>query len=190
MSDANENPDSALHALQIIISTLSRLDEKARERVLQSVATFFGASISGRVQQEATVTQRPGLRSLDFSADNAPSPKEFMMEKQPRTDVERIACLAYYLTHFREMPHFKTLDLAKLNTEAAQAKFSNAGFSSTNALNMGYLAPAINGHRQLSAAGEQFVRVLPDREAAKAVMAAARPRRKSRKRVNKDVDEQ
>jgi hypothetical protein len=78
------------------------------------------------------------------------------MEKQPRTDVERVACLAYYLTHYRDMPHFKTLDLAKLNTEAAQPKFSNAHYASQNALNMGYLAPADKGQRQLSAAGEQF----------------------------------
>jgi hypothetical protein len=87
------------------------------------------------------------------------------------------------------MPHFKTLDLAKLNTEAAQPKFSNAGYSSTNALNMGYLAPAVTGHRQLSAAGEQFVRALPDRDAAKAAMASARPRRRVRKRNDKDTEE-
>ena len=54
------------------------------------------------------------------------SPKEFLLEKQPRTDVERIACLAFYLTHYRDTPHFKTLELSKLNTEAAQQKFANA----------------------------------------------------------------
>jgi hypothetical protein len=191
MSEANENAEAAaMDALQVIISALSRLDERSRERVLQSVATFFGTTVSGPVQRETTISKRPGLGGLDFSADNAPSPKDFMMEKQPRTDVERIACLAFYLTYYRELPHFKTLDLAKLNTEAAQPKFSNAGFSTTNALNMGYLATAINGHRQLSAAGEQFVRALPDREAAKAAMAAARPRRKGRRRTNRDTDEQ
>jgi len=46
------------------------------------------------------------------------SPKDFLLEKQPRTDVERIACLAYYLTHYRATPHFKTIDLSILNTEA------------------------------------------------------------------------
>jgi hypothetical protein len=190
MSEDDENPEAAaMDALQIIIAALSRLDERARERVLQSVATFFGSSISERPQRDTKVSQRPGLSALDFSADNAPSPKEFLIEKQPRTDVERVACLAYYLAHYREMPHFKTLDLAKLNTEAAQPKFSNAGYSSANALSMGYLAPAVTGHRQLSAAGEQFVRALPDRDAAKAAMAASRPRRRVRKRNDKDAEE-
>jgi len=106
------------------------------------------------------------------------SPKEFMIEKQPRTDVERVACLAYYLTHYRDQPHFKTLDLSKLNTEAAQPKFSNAANSVNNAVKRGYLAPSTKGNRQLSAAGEQFVHALPDREAAKNAMANHRPRRR------------
>jgi hypothetical protein len=182
MNDASESEDTAaMNALNVVISALSRLDEKTRERVLNSVATFFGSSLVMPGPREARTSQPAGLRSLDFSADNALPPKEFIMEKQPRTDVERVACLAYYLTHYRDMPHFKTLDLAKLNTEAAQPKFSNAHYASQNALNMGYLAPADKGQRQLSAAGEQFVRGLPDRDAAKAAMAAARPRR-ARKR--------
>src|SRR5438105_4083846 len=44
-----------------------------------------------------------------------PTPKAFLLEKRPRTDVERVACLAYYLTHYREMPEFKTNDITKLN---------------------------------------------------------------------------
>jgi hypothetical protein len=109
------------------------------------------------------------------------TPKQFMNEKQPRTDVERIACLAYYLAHFRDTPYFKTLDLAKLNTEAAQPKFSNAAFSSQNAAKLGYLAPATKNERQLSAVGELFVAALPDRDAAKGVMANARRKKISRR---------
>jgi hypothetical protein len=103
------------------------------------------------------------------------------MQKQPSTDVERVACLAYYLTHYRDTPHFKTLDISSLNTEAAQPKFANATVSLDNATKMGYLVPAIKGTKQLSAAGEVFVQKLPDREAAKTAMAGVRPRRKNRK---------
>lgn len=55
-------------------------------------------------------------------------PKEFMVQKRPRTDIERVACLGFYLTHYRDTPHFKTLDISKLNTEAAQPKFTNAAW--------------------------------------------------------------
>jgi hypothetical protein len=108
-----------------------------------------------------------------------------LLNKQPRTDVERIACLAFYLTYYRDLPHFKTLDLAKLNTEAAQPKFSNTAYAATNALKMGYLAPATKGQRQISAAGEQFVSALPDREAAKLAMLNARPKRSPRRNSKK-----
>jgi hypothetical protein len=90
--------------------------------------------------------------------------------------------LAYYLTHFRDTPHFTTLELAKLNTEAAQPKFSNTAYAATNAANAGYLASATKNQRQLSAAGEQFVMALPDRAAAKAAMNATRRRSQSRRK--------
>jgi hypothetical protein len=117
-------------------------------------------------------TERPA-----FSDDRAPSPKEFLFQKQPKTDMERIACLAFYLTHFRDTPHFKTLDLGKLNTEAAQIKFSNTAYAAENATKAGYLAPASKGQKQITAWGEQFVTALPDREAALKAISQARLRK-------------
>jgi hypothetical protein len=179
----NENASAAL-ALSSIIRILNNLDEGERQRILKAVTTFFGVELETAYnrprhdyQTNDEKTPRPS-----FSADTAPSPKQFMLEKQPKTDVERIACLAYYLTHYREMPNFKTLDLAKLNTEAAQPKFANTSYSTANAGGMGYLVPASGGMKQISAAGEQFVRALPDREAAKAAMSKARPRKLTRRK--------
>ena len=171
---------SAAEALNSIIRILSSLNEDARKTVVKTVATFFhvepkASNDSATVEYPATNERTP---RPPFSTDLSLTPKEFMLEKQPRTDVERIACLAFYLTHFRDTPHFKTLELAKLNTEAAQPKFSNAAYATTNAANTGYLAPASQGMKQLSAAGEQFVRALPDREAARAAMSRARPRKR------------
>jgi hypothetical protein len=173
---------SPAHALNEVIRILSDLDEEARSRVVETIATFFhvNAPAPARTRSDFPSNGRPNRP--EFSSEHTPTPKDFLIEKQLRTDVERIACLAYYLTHYRDMPHFKTLDLAKLNTDAAQPKFSNAAYAATNAANMGYLAPGEKGQRQLSAAGEQFVRALPDREAAKAAMIRARPRKNRKKR--------
>jgi hypothetical protein len=108
------------------------------------------------------------------------SPKEFLFAKQPLTDVERIACLAYYSSYFRGKPDFKTADLTKLNTEAAQLRFADASNTSYNALKGGYLDQSSKGKRRLSAGGARFVRALPDRRAAKAAMGSARSGRNSR----------
>ena len=159
------------------------VDDEARQRIFETAATFFrleGNSFSPahRPQPVRDIgSSAPAYPS--FSEGTPMSPKEFLFQKQPRSDVERIAALAYYLTHYRDTPHFKTLDLSKLNTEAAQPKFSNAANSASNAVKRGYLVPSTKGQRQLSAAGERFVSALPDREAARAAMVSAQPRRKA-----------
>jgi hypothetical protein len=119
-------------ALQAIISALLSLDSEARQRILESAATFLrigssrnvAASSAGHPLAVAVPAgpSAPNPRS-PFSKDSSMSAKDFLTEKAPKTDVERIACLAYYLTHYRSTPHFKTLDLSLLNTEAAQPKF-------------------------------------------------------------------
>ena len=109
------------------------------------------------------------------------SPKEFLHDKKPLTDVERIACLAYYLTHYRSTPHFKTPELSLLNTEAAQPKFSNTSNSANNAVKLGYLVPSSKGRRQISAVGERFVLALPDRDEAKRALASLKKRSRSKK---------
>lgn len=113
------------------------------------------------------------------------SAKEFMIEKAPRTDVERVACLAFYLTHYRATPHFKTLDISMLNTEAALPKFSNTANATNNAVKVGYIVPSTKGLRQLSALGERFVQALPDRDTARDVITSLRRRiRTKRRRAN------
>jgi hypothetical protein len=184
--DEENNSSSAAQALSTIIDVLGRLDDASRARVLKSVAMFFSPTdnephshISSHAETPAPTasSQRPS-----FSQNLSPTPKQFLLEKKPMTDVERIACLAYYLTHFRETPYFSTLDLAKLNTEAAQPKFSNTSYSANNALNSGYLVAAARNARQISAPGEMFVMALPDREAARTAMTSARRKSVRRKK--------
>ena len=91
--------------------------------------------------------------------------------------MERVACLAYYLARYRNAHRFKTTDISKLNTEAAQIKLSNASNAISNGVRDGYLASAEKGLKQLSAEGEKYVEALPDREAAKNL----KPRGKSRR---------
>jgi hypothetical protein len=177
-------------ALQAVIGALQPVDAAARQRIVDAAATFLQidrVAPRHRSSSEPSADSAAGAGDVarppypGFSADTSMSPKEFLFKKQPRTDVERIAALAYYLTQYRDTPQFKTIDLTKLNTEAAQPKFSNAATSANNAVKQGYLVPTTKGHRQLSAAGERFVAALPDRDAARAAMNAGSPRRRTRR---------
>ena len=179
----SDGPDSEeLSTLQSVLSLLQTLEPNARQRILATVSAFYGfVPYTSPVRPSNAPQSTPLASSSGFSTDRTPSPKDFLFEKRPQTDVDRIACLAYYLTHYRDTPHFKTLDLSKLNTEAAQLKLSNAAYATDNAARAGLLVPASKGTKQLSALGELYVEALPDRAAAREAIARAKPRRNKRR---------
>lgn len=188
-TDANKSVDDKpddLEALATIIRILKKLDPEQRQRIFSTAATFLQIALIGGEKQSIgeiphAVMSAESKAGLSFSAERELSAKEFMLSKEPRTDSDRVTCLAYYLTHFRNTPKFKTIDISALNTEAALPKFTNASVAVDNATKRGYLAPASRGNKQISAVGERFVQALPDREAAKAVLKGMRRRRKTRK---------
>lgn len=191
------SPDSfdlPVDALTQILNALRPLDRETRQRVLTAVAALVradpqadsalvGPNVTGvEVPSPARTSAFSQARSLSvnaFSQDRSPTAKEFLIEKKPRTDVDRVACLAFYLTYYRNQPQFKTLDLSVANTEAAQPKFANAAQAVDNAVRSGILLLTGGGQKQLSAAGELYVQQLPDYEGAK---AALHEHRKGRRR--------
>jgi hypothetical protein len=184
-----------LEAFSTIVRTLQALSPTAQKRVTASILTFLGISMSGgnSVAIASPLLQIARDRSQAeprFSDDRAPSAKEFLREKRPSTDVERVACLAYYLTHYMGIAQFKTLDVSKLNTEAAQLKFSNPTVAVDNATRAGLLVPATKGAKQISDLGELYVQALPDKEAARSAISHARRRRKKRRTKTVGTDDE
>ena len=160
------------------------------QRRVGTTEHFFGFdhSETRRRSDPEAVAAPPGVsREPHFSTRPELTPKDFLFEKRPTTDVDRVACLAYYLTHYRDNAHFKTTDISKLNTEAAQLKFSNPSAASNNAIRSGLLTAATGGKRQLTAHGEKYVEALPDRTTARQFLAQARPRRSRKKPGANDV---
>src|SRR3982074_3704953 len=83
------------------------------------------------------------------------TPKLFMAQKKPANNYERVACLASYLTAHRDKPQFKTVDITKLNREAAGPPLSNPSLAVMHATNpYGYLSAAGGGKKQLTVLGE------------------------------------
>ena len=185
MAEQDQINDQSIYAVvDKVIQDLLRLDQHGRLRVYRTVGTFFGfedsyPKVAGNVDSRipANVSREP-----QFSSSKE-TPKEFLLRKRPNTNIERVACLAYYLDHYRGIRQFKAIDINKLNTEAAQTKLSNPSHVIRDAVRSGYLvAAATKDMKQLSADGEKYVEALPDRNAAKEVKPQSS--RRSRKRTS------
>ena len=178
MSDETPASTNDVAVLTRVLEELNRVDPEQRKRLLQTISTFYQVSLK---EDSIPLTASGRIDSVTtFGEDKTLSPKDFLWQKQPKTAVERVACLAYYLTHYRDTPFFKTIDISRLNTEAAQVKFSNPTMAVNDAGKTGYLVAAEKGQKQLSAMGEQFVRALPDRDAARMVASASRHKRRKK----------
>jgi len=178
--------DNNLDVLNKVVNALMGLEKEDQVRLLQAAVTLLDIQWPNQVANfKASEVSTNSNRGISFSEDRSLSAKEFLRDKLPRTDIERVACLAYYLTHYREVQHFKTIDLSTLNTEAAQPKFSNAHLAVNNATIAGLLVPAGKGSKQISAAGEVFVSALPDRSAAKESLANLRLKKRGKKSAKK-----
>jgi hypothetical protein len=106
--------------------------------------------------------------------------KSFAASKRPSTDVEKVAVSAFYLTYQEATPHFKTVDLERVTTDAA-IEISNFARAVDNATRQSkFLAKAGSGKKQITSLGEAIVNALPDREKVSAALKEG-PARKKRK---------
>lgn len=166
---------SELDAMKAAFDALSKLEPEERSRAIKWLVEALNVEVAAPDapqsnpggQPGATVTAAAGRAGMAAEA-KAKTPKAFLAEKKPSTAIERVACLAYYLTHSRDTPTFKTKDIVALNTEAALPKLANAARDVNNAASAGgFLASAGSGAKQITTRGEALVEALPDRDAVK-----------------------
>jgi hypothetical protein len=181
-------------AMSSALGAIEPLDQGSRARVLQWLTDVLGVETA--VRSGSWSQMQSGGGSADLDATDVPTPREFVSRKKPVSQVERVACLAYYLTQYRRVQYFKAMDIAALNTEAAAPKFGNVSRDLDNAdRQYGYVVSSGNGSKQLTVRGEAVVLALPDRDAVE--MAAAehphkrkRPSSASRKSGQRDGEDQ
>jgi hypothetical protein len=168
-------------ALGTVVDAISGLDEQQRLWVLQTAASRFAlkkeTSLGGGTPSGGTGSP-PASGAGPAQSGGEASLKSFMKSKAPKTDGQRITCLAYYLTKFRDTAHFKTKDLTALNRESAWPNFSNPTVAVSNASRDKYLTPAGKGDKQLTNRGEEVVEALPDQEKVRSLTSGNSARKK------------
>ncbi|MFJ7215717.1 hypothetical protein [Amycolatopsis sp. NPDC098790] len=171
-ADSAEDRIAELKAMQTSYEVLSPLTEEARRRAASWLVETLGLTDlvpAGPNPNQPLATAVPGAPT--GAERQVVSARDFMSQKKPGSQVERIACLAYYLTHHRDTAHFKASDITSLNLEAAGQKFGNLPRDLDNAdRQSGYVVSAGQGAKQMTARGDAVVEALPDREGVKAAL--------------------
>ncbi len=170
-------------ALGAVLESLSKLDPAAQQWVISTAASRLQVHIA---PAPGTAGDVPGA-ALPAGSVGGLSPKEFMRSKAPKSDVDRVACLAFYLTHGRQTASYAARELSAINTESAGPRVNMSRAVDNATKQSGYLTSAGKGKKQITTHGEDVVNALPDYEKVKVILAAgqvtARKKRAKKKRA-------
>jgi hypothetical protein len=97
----------------------------------------------------------------DGPLGDLPAASNLMERKQPRTDTERVVCLAYCLSNILHCEQFTGRDIARLNERLGLPRLSNPSFAVRKARARGLLADSSSGTLRLSQEGQCCVEALP-----------------------------
>ena len=176
--------NSEVKAMDDALSAVAGLEVDEQRRVVLWLIDKLKLSDSvslnaGTLQVPPAPRLNAGVGGSEHKPTGTPTAKLFMAQKKPKTDAQRVTCLAYYLTHFKDTSQFKTKELTDLNRkEAAGTPFSNPTVAIDNAKRDQLLSPAGSGKKQITVRGEALVEALPDGEKVAAALAEHPVRRR------------
>lgn len=169
-------------AIQAALQVLEPLDETQRKFAVSMILTRLGMA-------EASKLGGAGAGGFASHVTTPPAAikeqtvKQFLKQKDPKTDLERFICLAYYLSHAMDTATFTTRDITKLNGEGGGANFSNAAGTANNGVAQSkFLSRAGGGKKRITNRGEAVVEALPDRAKLAEVLVTSRAGKKRGRR--------
>lgn len=175
-------------ALVTVLSALDPLDKNDRQWVLQSAANRWSISLpvshagseNGGNANAAAVTAPLGKGNTanGHAAIAAHDARVFIRTKKPLNDVERVACLAYYIMKTKSQAGFTRKDINAAHTDSGGSNINMTRALDNATRQSKYLSNRGQREKQLTTVGEDVVEALPDRDAVAAVLAAARSGRK------------
>jgi hypothetical protein len=173
-------------------AVLEKLDDDQRQLALRFVADALGIRLKAEQPSEDDLVDDDGNDEGEADGgshrrdrDTHVSPQKFIDEKSPESKMEEVACLAFYLTRYRDQRKWKPADIESLNEEAGGHAFEMVSRDVSNAKQAGVVTPS-GGLWQITRVGEKLVDALPDRDKVKAVRKSARkPAKRSARKPSK-----
>jgi len=175
---------SKLKAIEVIVKELQKLEEQDRQGVISfaldqlGMKSIQGSTVPlGGAGQSAT----PGNSSTGINNSMA----DFVKNKKPQNEYQRVAVIAYYLEHKDRKKEFKNIEMSKANTEnARQPKISNITDVVSKARDRyKFLTKGMGkATHQLSTHGADIVEALPDEAKVKTLIAEGKSRKTQKKK--------
>jgi|SRR5438067_8966352 len=172
-------------ALVTVVAALEALNDADRNWVLQSAASKFTLTLqaaAGAGQAGAgianTVTAAPLVgpaTTADVQAAiTRKDARAFIRLKKPTTDVQRVACLGYYLVQTTGQHGFTSKAISTAHTDSGGSSINMTRALDNATRQAKYLSNRGPREKQLTTLGEDVVDALPDQAAVKAIEAAAK----------------
>jgi hypothetical protein len=184
--------NDATGALVAVIAALEHLNDADRHWVLQSAASKFALTVQvaaggahGGPAGTNTLTVTP-LVGTATSADvqaaiTKKDARAFIRSKKPTTDVQRVACLGYYVAQTTGQQGFTSKSISTAHTDSGGSSINMPRALDNATRGAKYLSNRGPHEKQLTTLGEDVVNALPDQEAVKAVEATAKSGRGGKK---------
>lgn len=153
--------------------------EGSHDEISKILATYEGQKILSATQENVRPDAVGGSPRRRVGTPDAAT---FLREKKATTDKQRVAVLAYYLTHYKDTAAFKKADIEKMNTESRGGSFNlDDGFANASKPSTNYLSAIGKGQKQLTSFGDQIVEALPDENAVRQLEKSEKPGRRRKK---------
>lgn len=177
---------SAPEPLVAVVDALESLTDADRQWVLQSAASRWAlvvqASSGGAGNANAAFgggnTSSGGPSSGEAEAAVSRNDiRGFIRQKKPTTDVERVACLVYFLSKTTGQSGFNSQAIGSAHVESGGSAINMPRALDNATRRSKYLSNRGAREKQLTPLGEDVVEALPNREAVAAIEADARQRK-------------
>jgi hypothetical protein len=102
--------------------------------------------------------------------------RTFIRLKRPATDVQRVACLGYFIVRTTNNRGFSSKEVSNAHTDSGGSSINMTRALDNATRGAKYLSNRSPKEKQLTTLGEDVVLALPDQQVVKDVEAAARRR--------------
>jgi hypothetical protein len=158
---AKTTPDD-LEAVRNVVATLEPFEEKDQERILRWAREKLG--LTAEMPGSSSEPKKSERAAADGSTSGPPKAtdiKTFIANKNPQSDIQFAAAVAYYYRFEAPEPQHKdaitAADLQEACRQVGRERLKSPAQTLVNAHNQGYLDKATRGNYVVNTVGENLV---------------------------------